>query len=216
MVSLKEIPKTAYDKGDIPSYRQCASPSSELLLTHASTGGPPAPAVVLAQFLVEPMLLPSGSLCTQGFVCALWVWSLCFPQSCGSPVIKSCWASRSDSLGIHSPFVGSPGWGAWCGVPNLHNSGRTSLSLLFFSLWVTHPAGLGFDFIVIMPLLPSHWSFFFVFGHGYLFLVDSCILLSLFVQQLVVILVLSQEEMSTHPSTLPSWTRTPLFFIFWD
>ena len=34
--------------------------------------------------------------------------NLCFPQSCGSSIIKSCCAS--DSLGISSPFAGSPGW----------------------------------------------------------------------------------------------------------
>ena len=33
-------------------------------------------------------------------------------------------------------------------------------------LRVTHLAGMGFDFIVIAPLLPSHWGFFFVFGCG--------------------------------------------------
>ena len=41
---------------------------------------------------------------------------------------------------------------------------------------------------------------------GYLFLVGSSVLLSMVVQQLVANLVLSQQEMSTHPSTLPSWT----------
>ena len=35
--------------------------------------------------------------------------SLCFPQSCGSSIIKSCWCS--DSLGISSPFSRSPGGG---------------------------------------------------------------------------------------------------------
>ena len=35
-----------------------------------------------------------------------WEWSLCFPQSCGSPVIKLCWPSNSDSLGIPNPFAG--------------------------------------------------------------------------------------------------------------
>ena len=45
-------------------------------------------------------------------------------------------ASKSDSLGIPSPFVRSPGWEAWHGVPNLLNSGRTSLVLLLSSLWV--------------------------------------------------------------------------------
>ena len=36
--------------------------------------------------------------------------SLCFPQDCGSSVIKSHWPSKSDSLGILSPFPRSPGW----------------------------------------------------------------------------------------------------------
>ena len=73
--------------------------------------------------------------------------------------------SRSASLGVPSPFVGSPGWEAWHVVPNLHNSGR-ALVLLFSSLWVTHPAAVGFDFIMITPLLPSCWGLFFVFGLG--------------------------------------------------
>ena len=79
--------------------------------------------------------------------------------------------------------------------------------LLFSSLWGTHPAGMGFDFIMIVPLLLSCCGFFFVFGCGvFFFLVGSSILLSMIVQQLVAILVLSQEEMSTRPSTLPSLT----------
>ena len=43
---------------------------------------------------------------------------------------------------------------------------RTFLILLFSSLWVTHPMGIGFDFIMIVPLPPFLCSFFFVFGHG--------------------------------------------------
>ena len=66
-------------------------------------------------------------------------------------------------MGIPSPFVGSPGWKACCRVQNLHNSGRTSLVLLFSSLWVTHLASMRFDFIAVVPLLPSHCGFFFVF-----------------------------------------------------
>ena len=52
---------------------------------------------------------------------------------------------------------------------------------------------MGFDFIVIAPLLPSHCGFSFVFGCGVSFMVRSSVLLSSFLQQLVVILVLSQE-----------------------
>ena len=53
--------------------------------------------------------------------------------------------------------------------------------LLFSSLWAAHLAGMGFDFIMIAPLLPSHCGFFFVFGceisffGGFLCLpVDGC------------------------------------------
>ena len=81
------------------------------LLTHASTGDPPTLAA-LVQFPVESLLLSSMPWYAQNFVCALQDWSLCFPQSCGSLVIKSHWPSRSDFLGIPSPFVGSPGWEA--------------------------------------------------------------------------------------------------------
>ena len=52
-------------------------------------------------------------------------------------------------------------WGS-----DLHNSGRTSLVLLFSSLWVTHLVGMEFDFIIIVPFLPSRCGFFFIFGHG--------------------------------------------------
>ena len=61
---------------------------------------------------------------------------------------------------------------------------------------------MGFDFIMIASLLPFHCSFFFVFD--IFFLVGSNMLQLMVVQQLVAILVLSQEEMSAHPSTLPS------------
>ena len=67
-------------------------------------------------------------------------WSLCFPQSCGSFVMKSHWPSKSDPLGIPSPFTGSPDWEPCWGAQNLHNSGRR-LVLLSSSLWVIHLAG---------------------------------------------------------------------------
>ena len=62
--------------------------------------------------------------------------------------------------------------------------------LLCSSLWVTHPAGTGLDVVVIVPLLRFR---FFLFGRGVSFLVGPSVLLSMVVQQLVVILVLSQE-----------------------
>ena len=105
----------------------------------------------------------------------------CFPQSCGIPIIKSHRPSSSDSLRIPSPFVESPGWEAWHVVQNLHNSGRTSLILLFSSLCVTYLTGMGFDFIMVTLLLQSRCGFFFVFGRGISFIggfqcppVDGC------------------------------------------
>ena len=110
------------------------------------------------------LLLLPGSWCTQ----VLFVPSkngVYFPQFCERLVIKSCWPSKSDSLGIPSPFVESPGWEGWHGTQNLHNSGRTSSVVLVSSLWVAHLVGMEFDFIVITPLLPSCCSFCLVFGH---------------------------------------------------
>ena len=55
---------------------------------------------------------------------------------------------------------------------------------------------MGFDFIVIVPLLPSHCDFSFVFGCGVSFLVSSSVFLSMTVQQLVAIPMFSQEGVS--------------------
>ena len=56
---------------------------------------------------------------------------------------------------------------------------------------------MGFDFIVIAPLLPSHCGFSFVSGCGLPFLVNSSVFLSMIVPQSVVIPVLSQEGVTT-------------------
>ena len=63
---------------------------------------------------------------------------------------------------------------------------------------------MGFDFIVIAPLLPSHCGLSFAFGCGVSFLLSCSVFLSMIVQQLVVILVFSQEGVRARPSTLPS------------
>ena len=75
---------------------------------------------------------------------------------------------------------------------------------MFSSLWVTHPAVMGFHFIVIAPLVPSHCGFSFVFGCGVSFLVSSSVFLSMIVQQLVAIPVLPQEGVRACPSIPPS------------
>ena len=54
--------------------------------------------------------------------------------------------------------------------------GRVSVFvLLFSSLQVTYPTGIGFYFIMIVSLLLSHCSFFFVFGCVVSFLVGSSV-----------------------------------------
>ena len=67
---------------------------------------------------------------------------------------------------------------------------RSSLLLLFSSLWITYLAGMGFDFTVIVPFLLSRCSFSCVFGCGVYFLVGSRVLLLMVAQHLVEILVL--------------------------
>ena len=80
---------------------------------------------------------------------------------------------------------------------------------------------MGLDFTVIVPLLPSHCGFSFVFGCGVSFLVSSSVFPSMIVQQLVVILVFLQEGVRARPSTPLSWflSASHLFLIpepkFW-
>ena len=73
---------------------------------------------------------------------------------------------------------------------------------------------MGSDFTVIAPLLLSHCDFSFVFGFGVCFLVSSSVFLLMIVQQLVVILVFSQEGVRARPSTLPSWLRALYHSLF--
>ena len=64
---------------------------------------------------------------------------------------------------------------------------------------------MGFDFTVMAPPpTVSLWLLLCLWTWGILFLVGSSFLVSMVIEQLVAILVLSQEEMSGHPSTLPS------------
>ena len=57
--------------------------------------------------------------------------------------------------------------------------------LLWYNYFqVCGPAGMGFDFITIAPLVSSRCGFFFVFGWRVSFLIGSSILLSMVLQQL--------------------------------
>ena len=92
----------------------------------------------------------------------------------------------------------------WCSKSSQQWENFFDIIVLQF---VGHPPGgyeILFHFIVIVSLLPSSYGFFFIFGHGYLFLVGSSALLLMVIQQLVAILVLYQQEMSADPSIPPS------------
>ena len=110
---------------------------------------------------------------------------VCFPQYSGSPVIKCCWLSKAGSLRIPIHSIEFPDWQAWHGTQDLHNSGRISLVLFVSSLCLTRPTGMGFDFIMIAPILPSHCCCFFAFYHRVSFFgvfrcppVDGCLTVS--------------------------------------
>ena len=74
-------------------------------------------------------------------------------------------------------FVGSWDWEAWRGVQNLHNSGRTSLVLLFSSLWLPTWWIWDFIFIVIAPSYHLTVASSLSLDMGYLVLVGSSVLL---------------------------------------
>ena len=80
--------------------------------------------------------------------------------------------------------------GSWCA------QGMFEPSECLWRVW-------GLILNMILLLLPSCLGFSFALGCGVSFLLGSSILLSMVVQQQVVILDFSQEKMSTCPSTLP-------------
>ena len=108
-------------------------------------------------------------------------WSFCFPQSGGIPAIKSHLSSRPDFLGAHqlilllpdpqageSQFWGSELlllWENFCGITVLHSG-----------FWVARLVCMGFDFIMIVPLLLPSCALF-VFGRRVSFLAGSSVFL---------------------------------------
>ena len=178
--------------------------------TPTPAGDPPTLAGRFGSVSVGSLLLPLGAYAHT---------TLCVPSKSGvsvsprpvevlqpNPSSFNVWFSRN-----YSPHCRTPTSGSLTLAQNLHSSEWTSVVLVFSSLWVTHPAVMGFYFIVIASLLLSHCGFSFVFGLSYL--VSPSVFLSMIVQQLVVIPVLSQEGVRARPSTPPSWTNL-LFNIF--
>ena len=142
-------------------------PWGKPLPTQAFTGDPPTLIAGLVQSLLGTLLLCPGSWWAQDFYCALQesvppvLWMFCNQIPL---FFKVRLPGNSQSLG-HIKMLGSLLWGL-----EPHNSEKTSLVLLFCSLWATYLAGMGFDFNVILPpptvswqllLCPWMWGIFF-------------------------------------------------------
>ena len=106
-----------------------------------------------------------------------------------------------------------PGMLQSMGLQRVRHDWVTEMNWTELSLWVTHQAGIGFDLVLIVPL--PLWYDFFVLGVGYPFLVDFSILLSMFVQQLFVIFVFSQEGMRTRSLVHHLEPETSIASIKW-
>ena len=143
-------------------------------------------------------------------LCAPSKSGVCFPQSCGAPALKPCWPSKPNALGLllPDPQLGSLMWGS-----ELSLQWDNLWDRVIFSLWVTHPAGMGFDYIVKVPLLPSHCGSFFIFGCRISFMVGSRVFLSIVVQQLVSCdfgAFMRGEKVISSPATPPSCLQSLL------
>ena len=154
-------------------------------------------------------LLFPGSLCTQGFVDVLqdFLFPLVLWMFCNQIPLSYKVRFPGDSQFLcWLPRLGSPMWGA-----------RTFITV-WGLLWYTCSPVCGSPILWVWNLILSllHPSYHLIGASplsldvGYLSLVGASILLSMDVQQLFVILVFSQEKMSSHSSTSPylDWTYT--------
>ena len=140
MVGLMVNSKRVSAKGDLPVPLSLWWASADPCLHRRSSN---TIRWVWFSFIWRSLFISSGSWCMQNFVYALQDWSLCFSQSSRSPVIKSAGLQGQTPYGFPVPLLGSQAGKPDGGVQNLQNSSRTSLVLLFSSLWVTHRAGIG-------------------------------------------------------------------------
>ena len=137
---------------------QCLHPQGNPLQTHTFSGDPPTLTGRLGFIYYEVTApFPLVLVHTIFYFCPPRVESL-FPQSRGSPEIKSCWHSRSDFLGIPD-FLGKS------------DMGLRTFTTVEEHFWyycspvhVAHQVNMRFSFTVVVPLLLSWCSFFFAFG----------------------------------------------------
>ena len=86
--------------------------------------------VGLTRILRESLFCP-GTQCTWKPVCTFREWSLCFPQSCGAPVPKSCWPSMPNAPGAAPPNARPPDVGIQHEAQDSRSYGRASGIWLF-------------------------------------------------------------------------------------
>lgn len=98
-----------------------------------------------------------------------------FLHTCKSPAIKSCWASKTDTLGTPPPIAELPGWEAQHRAHNIHSSGIILLYNYFPKSVGTHVAGMGFDSIIVVSFLQFHCGFSFALGEVYHFGAFQCL-----------------------------------------
>ena len=136
-----------------PTWLPPVSPSpGEAQFPPASPVGSPRSAfgVILAAFKLLLLLWHSEH------VCGLYMYNLCFLQPSDSPEHKTCYFSKTDTLGTHLP-----------GVALLDSLGRTSTIVLFFLLWISKPRTQGSDHTVFSSPLPfSWWCLLYLFNCG--------------------------------------------------
>ena len=239
MVGLIETSKKAHAKGHVPDCLcQCHWIHSEPLPTHAFIGDPPRLAGrsgSISHWVTATFLFVL--VCTRLFFSLqeLWCAQGCFFLAskswvCASPSPVEVLQSNSDSLQSQIPWeflvcLMSPR--AW--KPDVGLRFFTTVENLFgiiilqfvdcppcwYRIWFYHGCA-PLTILLLLLLYPWIWGVFFLMG--------SSILLSMVVQHLVAILVHSQEEMSTCPSTPPScvcvyiyvMTKIELFFFLYD
>ena len=139
---------------------------------------------------VGSLLFSSGFLRAHDFVCVLQDWSLRFPQSCGNPIIKSCWLQGQILWGFPVPLSDPQ-----AGKPDVGFKMVTTVQELlwyYYSLICGCPPG-GYRIWFYCDCTPPNVSLRLLLCLGMwstFFLVGSSVLLLMAVQQLVAVLVL--------------------------
>ena len=155
------------------------------------------------------------SWCVQDFVCALQEWSLCFSQSCGSPIVTYRWPSRWGFCGDSQSLCWIPRLESlmWGSEPSQQWDNFFAIIVLqsvdcppggygiwFYLEWASPTISLQFLLFLLIEVLCFFWWILVSFCHWLL-------------NNKLQFLMPLQEEMSACASTLPSLTRSLFFWL---